>query len=70
MREAESGPRKMRVPSHTAKKECVHLGSVSSLVTGYLVCPYVLGLELLGHLGIAEQEVRDGTRNLGSSLDS
>lgn len=57
MREAECGARKMRAPPHAMKKQCVHLGSVSSLVTGYLDCPYGLGLELLGHLGVAEWEV-------------
>lgn len=57
MREAECGTRKMSAPPHATKKQCVHLGSVSSLVTGSLDCPYGLGLELLGHLGVAEWEV-------------
>lgn len=45
---------KMRVSSNTTGKGCVHLGSVCSLMTGYLVCPDGLGLDLLGCLGAAE----------------
>lgn len=56
MAEAESGAREVRVSPCTTQKECVHLGNVCSLVTGCLVCPNSLGLELLGHLGVAEWE--------------
>lgn len=53
--EADSGAKRMRVSPHTLKQGCVHLGSVCSLVTRYLVCPYGWGIEPLGHLMVSRR---------------